>query len=144
LALAKFSSADQVSGASLLERELAAELRHRLRTDHGMKVVSLDTVDALQGTVPVDVEALLHGSLRIDGEAVYATVYVVDRSTGYDAWSGILVEPTEPAATLSQRLAGNIADLFPAVGRDPLVAGDPSSVLNSALATRVPAPAFGN
>lgn len=114
LALAGFVQADSSAESAVLGRELTAELRHRLRSERGLNIVSLDSIGALHRDVPADVEALLLGNVRLDAETARLTIYIVDRATGHDVWSGTLEQPREPVSSLSRRLAGNIAELIPA------------------------------
>jgi DNA-binding winged helix-turn-helix (wHTH) protein/TolB-like protein len=114
LALAGFSHADANSESASLGRELSAELRHRLRSERGLTIVSLDSIGALQREVPSDVEALLLGHVRLDAQTARLSVYIVDRATGHDVWSGALEQPRDPPHNLSYRLAGAIAELIPA------------------------------
>lgn len=114
VALASFVQADSSAESASLGRELTAELRHQLRSERGLNIVSLESIGALQRDVPADVEALLLGNVRLHGDTARLSVYIVDRATGYDVWSGTLEQPREPAANLSRRLAGGIAELIPA------------------------------
>lgn len=113
LALASFVYADSGVESASLGRELTAELRHRLRSERGLNIVSLESIGALQRDVPADVEALLLGNVRLNGDTARLSVYIVDRATGYDVWSGTLEQPREPVSSLSRRLAGSIAELIP-------------------------------
>ncbi|HUG99810.1 MAG TPA: winged helix-turn-helix domain-containing protein [Gammaproteobacteria bacterium] len=114
LALAGFVQADTSAESAVLGRELTAELRHRLRSERGLNIVSLESIGALHRDVPADVEALLLGNVRLDAEKARLTIYIVDRATGHDVWSGTLEQPREPVSSLSRRLAGSIAELIPA------------------------------
>jgi DNA-binding winged helix-turn-helix (wHTH) protein/TolB-like protein len=113
LALATFLQADSSPESEMLGRALTAELRHRLRSERGLRIVGLDSIDALQRGVPVEVEALLFGSVRVDDQTARLAVYVVDRASGQDVWSGMIEQPREPMASLSRRLAGSIAEVIP-------------------------------
>lgn len=113
LALATFSQGDANADSEFLGRELTTELRHRLRGDHGLRIVSLESIGALHRDVPSDVEALLLGSVRVDEQTARLSVYIVDRATGHDVWSGVLEQPREPAASLVRRLAAAVAGVIP-------------------------------
>jgi DNA-binding winged helix-turn-helix (wHTH) protein/TolB-like protein len=113
LALAGFAPADASSEAAALGQALGGELRHHLRSEYGLRIVGLDSMNALQRGMPTGVEGLLAGTLHLDEHAARLAVYLVDRSSGEDIWSGLIEQPREPAASLSRRLAGAIAGAIP-------------------------------
>ena len=113
LALAGFLQADSSAESAVLARNLTADVRHRLRSERGLNIVSLESIGALQRDVPADVEALLLGNVRLDAETARLSLYIVDRATGHDIWSGTLEQPREPIGNLSNRLVEAIVELIP-------------------------------
>lgn len=112
LVLAGFTS-DATIESAFLSQALAAELRHQLRDKHGLRIVGLDSMRALQRELPREVDGLLGGSLHVDEHAVRLAVYLVDPASGQDVWSVLIEQPREPMVSLSQRLAGAIAAAIP-------------------------------